>query len=377
MALEINPKRTRVIEIITRPTRIKVVSSPDELELTSEQKTQNIGGNGDVMPTPTNGGGGPSIALPHYFWAGPSSGSTAGTVTFRPAVPDDIAFTAILAKPNVFSDVNRFPGLRVGRKTVSSNYSITPLDYEILVNAVAGPITITQLPASGLGQINRVKKIDPSDNAVTIVAQTGDFINDSTSTLLDIPQQGVTFIDAAVNYWDSNTLPPNVAYVDADNVFTGLNEFNGIKFTPKFITANYFVQPGDFGLLVDTTSGPVELFLPPSIGEGQLYHIKKVSSDSNIATITADGADLIDGSVSVNLIVQYADCLLYDESAGSWGNIGAAVGGVDLPLELSGMRIKDDGYLQLWNPDQSKYFTIQIRGAVGEEYFDLVRPGEA
>lgn len=380
MGIEINPKRSRIIEIITRPTRVKVVSSPDELELTSELKTQNIGGNGDVFPTSGNGGGGPSIALPHFFWAGPPTGSVAGTVTFRPAVPDDLLFAAILAKPNVFTDVNTLPGLRVGRRTVSSDYSITQQDFEILVNASAGPVTITQLAAAGSGQMNRVKKVDSTSNVVTVMARAGDFINDGITTVLASPQKGVTFIDAAVHYWDSSettafTLPPNVAYTDAENLFTAVNRFNGIRFTPRVVTADYVIQPEDFGILVDTTAGPVELFLPSSGGAGQLYWIQKGSSDSNIATVTADGTDLIDGTVSVNLIEQYSDCLLYDKTSGGWGNVGAATG-LELPLELVGMRINDTGYLQLWNPDQSKYFTIQIRGAVGEEYFDLVRPGE-
>jgi len=320
-------------------------------------------------------------ALPHYFWAGPSTGAAAANATFRPTVPEDIPFAAILDLPNVHSDVNTFPGIRLGRRTVTANYSITQKDYEILVDASGGPVTITQLPASGSGQMNRVKKVDFSSNPVTVVPRAGDIINDGSPTVLGAPQKGVTFIDAAVHYWDSSettafTLPPNVAYTDAaDQIFTGVNQFNGIKFTPRTITADYVIQPTDFGLVVDTTAGPVELFMPPSEGQGRLLWIKKASSDLNIATVTADGTDLIDGSVSVNLIDQYADCLLYDENVGSWGNIGAATG-LDLPLELVGMRITAAGYLQLWNPDQSKYFTIQIRGAVGEEYFDLIRPGE-
>jgi hypothetical protein len=321
-----------------------------------------------------------STALPHYFWVGPSSGSVAGTVTFRPAVADDLPFAAILAKPNVFTDVNTFPGLRVGRKTVTSDYSITQQDFEILVDASGGPVTITQLAATGLGQMNRVKRIDTTSNLVAVVARPGDFINDGTTTVL-VSQKGVTFIDAAVNYWDSSettafTLPANVVFTDANNVFTGVNQFNGVSFTPQVVTANYIIQPNDFGLLADTTAGPIELALPPSAGQGRLLWIQKSSSDLNIATISADGTDLIDGSASLALFGQYADCLLYDKILGGWGNIGAS-SGLELPLELVGMRITDLGYLQLWNPDQSKYFTIQIRGAVGEEYFDLVRPGEA
>jgi hypothetical protein len=35
------------------------------------------------------------------------------------------------------------------------------------------------------------------------------------------------------------------------------------------------------------------------------------------------------------------------------------------------MRIKADGFFQLWNPDQAKYHTLLVHGAAGEEYITL------
>jgi hypothetical protein len=351
---------------------VRNIQVPDELPIRVLQVMSTVSPSADIS------GFGPQ--QPRRFFGGPTAGVPAIPI-FRELVATDTPFAAILSLPNVFGDVNTFPGIRVGRKTVTSNYSITAKDFEILVDASAGSITITQLNALGLGQMNRVKKIDSSTNPVTVVARPGDFINDGVSTVLGAPQKGVTFIDAAVNYWDSSettsfTLPSNVAYTDAENVFTVVNQFNGTRFTPRTVTSNYIIQDTDFGLNGNAAGGPITLSLPPSFGVGQLYHVRKSDSSVNVVTVDADGSDLIDGSVSISLVEQYSDCLLYDEEPGSWTNIGASAG-LALPLELVGMRITDDGYFQLWNPDQSKYFTLLIRGAVGAEYIDLVRPGEA
>jgi len=48
-----------------------------------------------------------------------------------------------------------------------------------------------------------------------------------------------------------------------------------------------------------------------------------------------------------------------------------AIGGFTLPLQLAGMRITEDGYLQLFNSDQSKYHTVLVQGDAGEEYITI------
>ena len=37
----------------------------------------------------------------------------------------------------------------------------------------------------------------------------------------------------------------------------------------------------------------------------------------------------------------------------------------------NGIRIKPDGSVQLWNPDQSKWHSLQIRGSAGGEYITI------
>jgi hypothetical protein len=41
-----------------------------------------------------------------------------------------------------------------------------------------------------------------------------------------------------------------------------------------------------------------------------------------------------------------------------------------------GLRIKPDGSFQLWNPDQSRWHTLQVRGLAGAEYV-TIGAGEA
>jgi hypothetical protein len=40
-------------------------------------------------------------------------------------------------------------------------------------------------------------------------------------------------------------------------------------------------------------------------------------------------------------------------------------------LTQAGFRIKSDGSFQIWNPDQSKFHTLQVRGAAGAEYITI------
>jgi hypothetical protein len=44
---------------------------------------------------------------------------------------------------------------------------------------------------------------------------------------------------------------------------------------------------------------------------------------------------------------------------------------LSLPAVFSGLRIKADGSFQLWNPDQNKYHTLQVRGLAGAEYLTI------
>ncbi len=96
-------------------------------------------------------------------------------------------------------------GLRVASQVVSVDYDLLATDCVVLVNASNAPVTISLPQSLGNGQIYRVKKIDDTDNVVTVEALDPDVIDDSSSVALVDQFAGVTVIDAAPNFWDNAT----------------------------------------------------------------------------------------------------------------------------------------------------------------------------
>lgn len=272
---------------------------------------------------------------PHYFFAGPPSGALLAIPSFRPAVEDDLPFAAMLDKPNVFTRENTIPGLRIGTRTITADYAIQATDCEILADASGGNITLTLPAALATGQIFRVKRVDASGNNVTVVAQSTDLIDGQSSVLLPTQYDDVMVFDADISVWDKfssiggGVLPSDLARLSVQNIFSNINTFTGVQFATRTITADDVLTPIDYELLVDATAGPVTVTLPTSAANGQTFHIKKIDDTANIVTIAAQGGDLIDGSVSVNLAEQWADAFLIDAAVGYWDNIGGAP--LDLP----------------------------------------------
>jgi hypothetical protein len=285
-------------------------------------------------------------------------------------IPSDVAR---LSLPNVFQRENTFSGIRLGNIViVTTDYNALPTDCVILVNAVGGPVSITLQPSTGNGQLYRVKKIDTSSNAVTVEAQAGD-VFDGGETEIDISsfRHGVLVIDAALNYWDI-VISPNVAYTDAPNVFTEVNFFSGLRVKPRTVTTSVSLFVTDFEILADATSGSLSLMLPFSLGNGQMYHIKKIDDTLNVVTITPQTGDLIDGAISVSLTTPRADAWLIAAAPTYWDNTGPSLEGVlALPVYLSKLRIEEDGSLKIWNPDQSKFHLLTVRGTAGAEYLTI------
>jgi hypothetical protein len=240
---------------------------------------------------------------------------------------------ARLSLPNVFTDVNTFPGLRIGTKIVTVDYTLTHTDYEIVVDASGGNIVLTLPAALATGQLYRIKRIDASSNTVTLQADGTDLIDGDASVAFTDQFQVSTFVDAATGFWDKGLfippfiLPSDLALLNSPNIFTDLNTFTGIQIKTQTVTTDYLLTPLDFELLVDATAGPITVSLPPATGTGQIFHIKKIDSTDNIVTVAANGSDLIDGSISVNFADQWADAELIDASPGYWDNTGASAGG--------------------------------------------------
>jgi hypothetical protein len=239
-------------------------------------------------------------------------------------LPSDLAYTD---HPNVFTDVNTLPGLRVGTGIITADYNLRVNDFEILVDANAGPVNITLPLALGTGQIYRVKKIDSSTNPVGVVAQPGDLIDGQGSVVIQTQYDDCTVLDADLSVWDrfsagGGVIPSDIARKSQYNIFQNLNSFKGLQFTPRLVTADYVLTLLDFEVIVDATGGPVAVALPVSAGNGQYYRVKKIDDSDNVVTVNAVDPDLIDGSISVNLSEQWADCSLIDAAPGYWDNIG-------------------------------------------------------
>jgi hypothetical protein len=287
---------------------------------------------GSQVITTGNGGGIPDTPIdPHFFLGGPATGSSPAIPTFRALVADDTAYAPALSRSNVFTNVNKIPGIRVNVATRTSDFTLVATDFENWADATAGQITGTLPAALGTGQIYRVKKGDQTVNLVIVNAAAGDLIDGEPQVVLRDWKDELVVIDAGLHVWDKFNAPPpepidtsDFARLSLPNIFTALNRFSGLALEPRLITTDgVILRTEDSEILVDATLADLDLFLPPSIGLGQWYHIKKIDTTSHIISIIANGTDLIDGAGSVNLEQQWADCTVMDAQTGYWDNVGA------------------------------------------------------
>lgn len=84
---------------------------------------------------------------------------------------------------------------------VSSNYTVNIVDELILVNATAGPVTITLISAVATPNIYTVKKTDASVNTVTIAAAGGQTIDGASTVVLSAQWSSVTAIPSGGNWY--------------------------------------------------------------------------------------------------------------------------------------------------------------------------------
>jgi len=119
---------------------------------------------------------------------------------------------------------------------------------------------------------------------------------------------------------------PFAVSVDADNIFTGDNIFEGvtslagIKLKTRLVTGEDNFTTLDFSLLARATSESFNVFLPPATGEGQVFRLKKIDATENIVTLRAVGEDLIDDADRVALFDQWSLIEVQDALPGYWDN---------------------------------------------------------
>ena len=239
--------------------------------------------------------------------------------------------------PNVWGDVNTFNGIRLAVKNLvagadGDSYNISPLDYEISIDASDSDFMFTLPFALGNGQELRVKRTDFSSNMVSVIARPGELIDGESQVLLLGQYDYLAVIDHGEGVWNKqgsigSIIPGDIARLSVHNVFLNLNDFTGIQIGTKTISSadvsSYEVTDFDYVITVNAADGPMTVYLPSSIGRGRILRVKKKDESDNIVTVIAQDGDLIDDSISVNLVDQFAACELIDAEENYWDNTSA------------------------------------------------------
>jgi len=127
------------------------------------------------------------------------------------------------------------------------------------------------------------------------------------------PSTNQTWLNTAekrIKFFDGASIQPTVSSVPNEPVVTK--------------TINYAIQPSDGVLLGDSTAGDFIFTLPPAAANaGKKYIISKINS-ANKVVIDGNGAELVDGRVSIDLNRQYQAVELISDGAG-WSIISSNI----------------------------------------------------
>jgi len=108
----------------------------------------------------------------------------------------------------------------------------------------------------------------------------------------------------------------------ANSVVDALNELYDIAvYTIRFdkildITSNYNANAYEF-LLVDASSSPITITLPPATG-WEIVIVKKTDSTGNSVTILPQSGKLIDSDTSLTLSTPRSGVILVADENGNW-----------------------------------------------------------
>jgi len=285
---------------------------------------------------------------------------------------------ASLSLPNVFQREDTFSGIRFGDITLvtAGTYTALPTDCVILCDCTTSDVIVNLPPAVGNGQSYRIRRIDSSTNQVRIRPATGETIDGITMVALIDIQDRVLITDILPQLWDLAT-PLTLADTAEPNTFPQPTTLKGLRLgSPLTKTDDYVVQSTDTEILVDCSvlNKDINITLPLANATGQLLHIKKIDSIARNVIISTQGSppDLIDGSSSLSLGDPGADALLIAGDVGYWDNTGPTMDNVMFfPWYGTLAAIGADQGLYIFNPDQTKFHLLQVRGAAGAEYITI------
>ena len=177
------------------------------------------------------------------------------------------------------------PNLVAARDVViaSSNTTLTKWNSIVMVDATAGPVTITLPTAVGALQNGEIQvvKTDASNNAVIIDGNAAETVNGAATISLLSERQTVSLASD-----NANVVAVDDAFVD----------FRGAV---KTVTANYTATKDDETIYVNAAGGPVTVTLPvvanvATASRAKKYTVKKMDATTNAVSIARSGADTIE-----------------------------------------------------------------------------------
>lgn len=122
-------------------------------------------------------------------------------------------------------------------------------------------------------------------------------------------------------------LNPSPEYAELDAYpfkrwFSSIYDFVRTRIALKTVTAAYTVEANVFYVRGDATAGAFAVTLPLALNlQGRQILIKKVDASGNAVTVTAAGADTIEGVGTVVLAAQWAKTLLISNGNATWEKI--------------------------------------------------------
>jgi hypothetical protein len=305
---------------------------------TAASGTHAYGGNIVAMPMVKSGGTAAVTYLANILALGaPTAGTNnanlltdSGTVMLNPTSGNvAIGKTSASVKLDVTGGINASLGIQSTNGTIA-----TALAY----SGSVGIVGTTTNHAFGL-YTNNTEWVDIGTSGLANFIGDTKFSGNGTPATGKIPvgTDGVgnwTWQTAAVPTLNSVLTSGNtsalVANVGGLGVSGPASFTGGVFYNNQTVTGNTTFAVGGPLVTLVNNSGTATMSLPSAAStSGEIYYIKKISAALNDVVIDPNGAELIDGSATRTLTIQYSSVLIYSNGT-AWYIISGIAGGVTL-----------------------------------------------
>lgn len=185
-------------------------------------------------------------------------------------------------------------------RTVTVSLTIAPTDRVILVDATAGPVTVTLLSATAFGKAELfVKKIDSSANAVTVAVAGADTIDGAATATLTSQYASTDIISDGVSKWSvALASSGGGGSITAANVGAGTYPAGNFHYT----SCNVFVD-GSGGSFTCGSSTPATFSNSVNM-TGQVYYRDFNAGNSGTAlTLNASNGIIQHATLTGNVVL--------------------------------------------------------------------------